>query len=241
MPTRETTPEQQEDAKRLKAIYQQWVKDSPKDKPKRTQYDVAEALGKGQSTVAQTLNGKLALTVERAIRLANLFGCAVADFSPDLARLIGEPPSESPLATTPSTGATTTTKIGQAVLNIGLAISDLAPARRKMIANAAAEIIEKGGEGCDDTAEALDDLGGSIQLAGTYGDAKAKPAEAIEEEWRQFRLELMRTAEDRANPVKQAKAADLLVLWDEFVRALAGTSKQQGTRHGNNSPAKPSR
>ncbi len=85
MPTRPTTPEQQEDARRLKAIYEKWVEASPAGLPKRTQDDVAEAIERGQSTVTQTLNGKLALNADRASKLAALFGCAVVDFSPTLA------------------------------------------------------------------------------------------------------------------------------------------------------------
>lgn len=87
MPTRPTTPEQREDAKRLKAIYQAWVEASP---VRRTQDDVAEAIGVGQSTVAQTLSGRLALNAARAAKLAKLFGCAIKDFSPSLAGHIAD-------------------------------------------------------------------------------------------------------------------------------------------------------
>lgn len=240
MPTRETTPEQQEDAKRLKVIYQQWVKDSPAGKPKRTQDDVAEALGKGQSTVAQTLNGRLALTVERAIRLANLFGCKVADFSPDLARSIGELPA-SPPSPASSGDKATPSKIGQAVMSIGRAVSGLAVARRKMIANAAAEIIEKAGENCEDTAEALDDLGAGAQVVGISRQAPASTATVTDADWRGLREQTMRLIGRTRDHAKREEAIKLLRRLDEAIRESSVTENQSETRHGNNSPAKPSR
>lgn len=75
------SPEQIEDASRLKLIYERKKKDLG-----LSQEVLAERLGVSQSAVAQILSGKNALNLKRAVELATILGVEVQQFSPSLAR-----------------------------------------------------------------------------------------------------------------------------------------------------------
>ncbi|WP_455853149.1 LexA family protein [Pantoea endophytica] len=81
MKKRPLSPEQAEDALRLKLIYDQKKKDLG-----LSQEVLAEKLGVSQSAVAQILSGKNALNLKRAVELATILGVEVQQFSPSLAK-----------------------------------------------------------------------------------------------------------------------------------------------------------
>lgn len=77
MPAKPLSPEQLQDAARLKAIFNE-----RKAELSLTQERLAEELGyANQSAVANYFNGKAPLNVEAAIAFATRLGCRVADFS----------------------------------------------------------------------------------------------------------------------------------------------------------------
>ncbi|MBD8168670.1 LexA family protein [Erwinia persicina] len=75
------TPEQIEDAKRLKALYE-----SKKKSLGVTQQQLADLLEITQGAVGHYLNGRNALNVSVASAFAHKLGVSIADFSPVLAR-----------------------------------------------------------------------------------------------------------------------------------------------------------
>ncbi|MBT0422969.1 LexA family protein [Morganella morganii] len=77
------TDEQVADAMRLKAIF-----DAKKKELGLSQESLGEAIGMGQSAVAQLLNGVNAINVENAAKLAVALGVSVDDFSPSLSKEI---------------------------------------------------------------------------------------------------------------------------------------------------------
>ncbi|YCH28990.1 LexA family transcriptional regulator [Erwinia sp. D4-22] len=79
------TAEQVEDAKRLKAIYE-----NKKNELGISQESVADALGVGQSAIASLLNGVNALNASNASALARFLKVNVEDFSPSIAAEIAE-------------------------------------------------------------------------------------------------------------------------------------------------------
>jgi len=86
MPTRPTTPEQKQDAKRLEALFQEWLKATgDRTGARPTQESVAAAIGISQSALSQRLRGKMAMSRDFATAIAKLIGCEVPDFSPTLA------------------------------------------------------------------------------------------------------------------------------------------------------------
>jgi len=74
------TPEQLQDADRLKAIY-----DSKKKELGLSQETLASKLGISQSAVAQIFSGKNALNLKRAFEFAEILKVPVEDFSPSMA------------------------------------------------------------------------------------------------------------------------------------------------------------
>lgn len=74
------TPDQLEDAKRLKALYE-----SKKKELGITQQDIADALDITQGAVGHYLNGRNALNLSAALTFARLLKVPVSDFSPVLA------------------------------------------------------------------------------------------------------------------------------------------------------------
>ena len=82
MPTRPTSQDQQEDARRLSVLLKTWLKRQPEQ---MSQEAIADSLGLSQSALSQRLSGRLAINVEFAANIATLIGCSVDDFSPQLA------------------------------------------------------------------------------------------------------------------------------------------------------------
>lgn len=84
MPAKPLTPEQQDDAQRLMAIFEEH-----KTKHGLTQATLADDLGYSvQSSVSQYLKGKIPLNMEAAVKFARRFGCRVSAFSPSIQREI---------------------------------------------------------------------------------------------------------------------------------------------------------
>ncbi|CAK8744418.1 transcriptional repressor DicA [Sodalis glossinidius str. 'morsitans'] len=79
------SPEQHEDAMRLKSIFE-----SKKKQLGFSQESIAYELGMRQSAVAQLLNGVNPLNMSNAAKFAKLLGVCVNDFSPTLAEKIAE-------------------------------------------------------------------------------------------------------------------------------------------------------
>ncbi|HHR6245018.1 TPA: LexA family protein [Providencia alcalifaciens] len=77
------TDEQKADAVRLKAIFE-----AKKKELGLSQESLGDAIGMGQSAVAQLLNGVNAINVENAVKLAKALEVSVDDFSPLLAKEI---------------------------------------------------------------------------------------------------------------------------------------------------------
>lgn len=86
MPSRALTSEQEQDAKRLKRLFDNWRKDQldPSGKLIPIEALAARAHHK-QSAFSQRLNGQMALNAKAASQFATLIGCKVLDFSPHLA------------------------------------------------------------------------------------------------------------------------------------------------------------
>ncbi|MDC8756236.1 LexA family transcriptional regulator [Janthinobacterium fluminis] len=85
MPALPLSNEQLAEAAKLKLLFQNWQRERRDAKLPASQEAACESLGFGQSALAQYLNGKIPLNVEAGIKLANLLGVALADFSPTLA------------------------------------------------------------------------------------------------------------------------------------------------------------
>lgn len=79
--TKTLTPEQLEDAKRLKALYE-----SKKKILGITQQHIADALDITQGAVGHYLNGRNALNLSAALTFSRLLQVPVSDFSPSLAK-----------------------------------------------------------------------------------------------------------------------------------------------------------
>lgn len=79
------TDEQLADAKRLKQRFVDWQIRKREHKEPYSQEAAAGLLGFNQSALNQYLNGKIPLNVDAAIKMAAVFGCTVAEFSPGLA------------------------------------------------------------------------------------------------------------------------------------------------------------
>ncbi|MCW1973490.1 UNVERIFIED_ORG: SOS-response transcriptional repressor LexA [Pantoea agglomerans] len=75
------SPEQLEDASRLRRIY-----DMKKKELGLSQESLAEKLGVSQSAIAQILAGRNALNLKRALEIATILGVEVKQFSPSLAK-----------------------------------------------------------------------------------------------------------------------------------------------------------
>lgn len=85
MPTRPTTPEQKQDAKRLESLFNEWIKTTgERTGVKPSQEAVAATVGISQSALSQRLRGKMAMSRDFATAMAKLIGCEVPDFSPTL-------------------------------------------------------------------------------------------------------------------------------------------------------------
>ncbi|WP_416406497.1 LexA family transcriptional regulator [Paracidovorax citrulli] len=85
MPAQPLSPEQQEDARRLKQAFRVWQVQRRAEGVESSQEWAADQLGFGQSALSQYLNGKIPLNADAASKLAQLFGIPVRDFSPSIA------------------------------------------------------------------------------------------------------------------------------------------------------------
>jgi len=80
MPAKPLTPEQKQDAERLKGIY-----DERKKELKLSQELLADEFGfSAQSVVNQYLIGRIPLNVKTAVKFAEHLRCRVSDFSPSI-------------------------------------------------------------------------------------------------------------------------------------------------------------
>lgn len=87
MPAKPLSPEQLEDAVRLKALFRLWqARRATKHEP-WSQEHAADQLGIGQSAMNQYLNGRIPLNLPVAVRFARLLGVGIEEFSPAVARL----------------------------------------------------------------------------------------------------------------------------------------------------------
>ena len=85
MPALPLSGDQLAEAAQLKSLFQQWQQARRDARLPFSQEAACEHLGFGQSALAQYLNGKIPLNVEAGIKLANLLGVSLGDFSPSLA------------------------------------------------------------------------------------------------------------------------------------------------------------
>ncbi len=85
MPAKPLTPEQLEDAARLRALFKHWQQEQKALRRPASQMEAAEQLGFGQSALSQYLRGEIPLNVRTAMKFARLLGTKIEEFSPDLA------------------------------------------------------------------------------------------------------------------------------------------------------------
>jgi len=84
MPAKPLTLEQKQDAKRLRAVY-----DERKNRLGLSQEKLADEFGFSvQSAVSQYLTGKIPLNIEISVKFAERLRCRVSDFSPSMQREI---------------------------------------------------------------------------------------------------------------------------------------------------------
>lgn len=84
MPAQPLTPEQLEDAARLKKLFLSWQQQQKEVGAPVSQEGAAEQLGFNQSALSQYLNGRIPLNVDAARKFSDLLGQSVAEFSPRL-------------------------------------------------------------------------------------------------------------------------------------------------------------
>ncbi|WP_313330446.1 helix-turn-helix transcriptional regulator [Comamonas sp.] len=93
MPAQPLSPEQHADARRLKAIFEQWKTARKRDGLPSGQLALGMLLDINQSAVSQYLNGGIPLNAPAAAKFAKILGCQIDDFSSTLAneaKVIGE-------------------------------------------------------------------------------------------------------------------------------------------------------
>lgn len=84
MPAQPLTPEQLEDAARLKKLFLNWQQHQRDAGAPVSQESAAEQLGFNQSALSQYLNGKIPLNVAAATKFSELLGQQISVFSPRL-------------------------------------------------------------------------------------------------------------------------------------------------------------
>lgn len=84
MPAQPLTPEQLEDAARLKKLFLSWQQQQKDAGTPASQEVAAERLGFNQSALSQYLNGRIPLNVDAARKFSEVLGQSVAEFSPRL-------------------------------------------------------------------------------------------------------------------------------------------------------------
>lgn len=85
MPSRPVTPQQKEDAARLKSLFDEWKARQRELGRDVRQEEIAHQLGLSQSALSQRLGGKMAINRDFAAKVAALIGKPVFEFSPRLA------------------------------------------------------------------------------------------------------------------------------------------------------------
>lgn len=98
MPAQPLTAEQKADAAKLRSLFLEWQAKQGDAGKKVSQEQASEALGFGQSALNQYLNGRIPLNPEAALKIANLIGCRVQDFSAQLARQMAAYVNAAPIA-----------------------------------------------------------------------------------------------------------------------------------------------
>lgn len=84
MPAKPLTPEQLEDAARLRALFKHWQQDQKALRRPASQMEAAAQLGFGQSALSQYLRGEIPLNLNAATKFAALLECSIGRFSPTL-------------------------------------------------------------------------------------------------------------------------------------------------------------
>ncbi|WP_292041507.1 LexA family transcriptional regulator [Massilia sp. UBA6681] len=84
MPAQPLTPEQLEDAARLKKLFLSWQQQQKEAGSAVSQEAAAERLGFNQSALSQYLNGRIPLNVDASRKFSELLGRPVSEFSPRL-------------------------------------------------------------------------------------------------------------------------------------------------------------
>lgn len=84
MPAKPLTPEQKQDAARLKSAYEAYKAQLAKQGQPNSQDAIAEKLNMGQSAMSQYLNGRIPLNGEALLAFCSLFGALPMDISPSI-------------------------------------------------------------------------------------------------------------------------------------------------------------
>lgn len=81
MPALPLTPEQKEDAARLKRLFLKWQGERKANGEPSSQDAFSDLVGFGQSAVNQYLNGKIPLNPAAAAKFSRVLKCQISDFS----------------------------------------------------------------------------------------------------------------------------------------------------------------
>lgn len=149
------TDEHREEAARLRRI---WDERKPELKLRGigTQLQFGLKFGIGsQAAVGFFLNGQTPLSLKAALGFAEGLGCKVADFSPRLAAVLGAESSQ-PRGTSAYVASAPQVPLVRALLGISAAVATAPERKRKLLAAAAASMIENGPN--EDEAAAIDAL-----------------------------------------------------------------------------------
>lgn len=90
MPALPLTPEQKEDAARLKNLFRAWQTQKRAQGESATQDSFGDLVGFGQSAVNQYLNGKIPLNPHAAAKFSKALSCQISDFSLSIAAVASE-------------------------------------------------------------------------------------------------------------------------------------------------------
>ncbi len=90
MPAKPLTPEELQDAVRLKRLFHEWQQKRERAGMPASQEYATEALGFNQSSLSQYINGRIPLNIKAAVKFASGLGCTIAHFSPTIAAEIIE-------------------------------------------------------------------------------------------------------------------------------------------------------
>lgn len=85
MPAKPLTPEQLEDAARLRALFKAWQRERKDAGQPSSQIHAGHELGFGQSALSQYLRGDIPLNIPAAVKFSKLLGKKMEEFAPGLA------------------------------------------------------------------------------------------------------------------------------------------------------------